>query len=360
MPKFIDSWHRARAIPVSCGCPYKSRSRVHRIRRSTKFHPAASLSHVKLNHTKQTNGRVPYTRRRLRPAGREFSRLFTWVGNRTKTMERDQWQQSFCCHHSHCSCISDIDLCLTFELWCRLGKCKSKSELTNSHSSCKTRGLFFFCRSSAAFLCVARQRLERTGFTGECTADESSAFLYRSKLQNPLRLGWKNSCGSAEGDAERCFKGLRGKGPLRGCSSGYDWHFVDVENRLSTLKLCVCVLGNDVTVRYEERSFCGNRSVCTHSFGKPELWELTSNQIPFIFCVRLVCSDLRHARTNILEVISNPNNDISTLTSAVESYFSLLHGFLVSLDDTKPTEDSKLRNIVRFRWTDTLCGYSPT
>ena len=71
-------------------------------------------------------------------------------------------------------------------------------------------------------------------------------------------------------------------------------------------------------------------------------------------------SELRHARTNLLEVIANPNNEISTLTSSVNTYFSLLHGFLVSLDDTRPTEDSKLRNIIRFRWTDTLCGYSPT
>ena len=71
-------------------------------------------------------------------------------------------------------------------------------------------------------------------------------------------------------------------------------------------------------------------------------------------------SELRHARTNLLEVIANPNNEISTLTSSVNTYFSLLHGFLLSLDDTRPTEDSKLRNIIRFRWTDTLCGYSPT
>ncbi len=71
-------------------------------------------------------------------------------------------------------------------------------------------------------------------------------------------------------------------------------------------------------------------------------------------------SDLRHARANLLEVIANPNNEISTLTTSVESYFSLLAGFLNSFDDTRPPEDSKLRYMVNFKWTESLRGYNPT
>ncbi len=71
-------------------------------------------------------------------------------------------------------------------------------------------------------------------------------------------------------------------------------------------------------------------------------------------------SDLRHARANLLEVVANPNNEISTLTTSVESYFSLLAGFVNSFDDTRPPEDSKLRYMVNFKWTESLRGYNPT
>eukprot|EP00918_Siedleckia_nematoides_P029551 GHVU01063711.1.p1 GENE.GHVU01063711.1~~GHVU01063711.1.p1 ORF type:complete len:417 (-),score=54.68 GHVU01063711.1:1464-2714(-) len=72
-----------------------------------------------------------------------------------------------------------------------------------------------------------------------------------------------------------------------------------------------------------------------------------------------ILSELRLARNRMLEVVSNPNNDINTLTTSAEHYFGLLDGFNNSYDP-EHTGDSKLRHIVKFRWTNTLCGNTPT
>jgi hypothetical protein len=72
-----------------------------------------------------------------------------------------------------------------------------------------------------------------------------------------------------------------------------------------------------------------------------------------------ICNELRQARNILLDIISNPNNEISTLSSALDNYLSLLHGFIVSMDG-ETTADSKLRHAVRFRWTNTLLGNTPT
>jgi hypothetical protein len=72
-----------------------------------------------------------------------------------------------------------------------------------------------------------------------------------------------------------------------------------------------------------------------------------------------LCNELRQTRNLLLDVISNPNNEISTLTTALDNYLSLLHGFIVSVDG-ETTGDSKLRHALRFRWTNTLLGNTPT
>lgn len=72
-----------------------------------------------------------------------------------------------------------------------------------------------------------------------------------------------------------------------------------------------------------------------------------------------ICNELRQTRNLLLDVISNPNNEISMLTSALDNYLGLLHGFIVSFDTEHPG-DSKLRHAVRFRWTNTLLGNTPT
>lgn len=70
-------------------------------------------------------------------------------------------------------------------------------------------------------------------------------------------------------------------------------------------------------------------------------------------------SDLKQSRKHLLELISNPSNEISLINEATSNYLQLLHGFIVSLDSGKPG-DSKLRYAIRFRWTNTLLGNAPT
>jgi len=78
-------------------------------------------------------------------------------------------------------------------------------------------------------------------------------------------------------------------------------------------------------------------------------------------CVVIVMySDLRQSRNLLLEIIMNPNNEMMTLSNALNNYLSLLHGFIVSLDAEKEGGDSKLRHALRFRWTNTLLGNTPT
>lgn len=72
-----------------------------------------------------------------------------------------------------------------------------------------------------------------------------------------------------------------------------------------------------------------------------------------------ICSELRQTRNLLLDVITNPNNEVSTLVSAVNNYLSLLHGFIVSMDEEKGG-DSKLRHAVKYRWTNTLLGNTAT
>lgn len=73
-----------------------------------------------------------------------------------------------------------------------------------------------------------------------------------------------------------------------------------------------------------------------------------------------ICSDLRQSRNLLLDIISNPTVDMTTLMNALNKYLGLLHGFIVSLDAEKEGGDSKLRHALRFRWTNTLLGNTPT
>jgi len=73
-----------------------------------------------------------------------------------------------------------------------------------------------------------------------------------------------------------------------------------------------------------------------------------------------VCSELRQTRNLLLDIISNPNNEMTTMMNALNNYLGLLHGFIVSLDPESESRDSKLRHALRFRWTNTLLGNTPT
>lgn len=72
-----------------------------------------------------------------------------------------------------------------------------------------------------------------------------------------------------------------------------------------------------------------------------------------------ICSELRQTRNQLLDVLSNPNIEPDMLVPALNNYLGLIEGFIVSLDEEKGG-DSKLRHAVRFRWTNTLLGNTPT
>ncbi|XP_069743975.1 BRO1 domain-containing protein BROX isoform X2 [Narcine bancroftii] len=65
-------------------------------------------------------------------------------------------------------------------------------------------------------------------------------------------------------------------------------------------------------------------------------------------------SDLRSTRIKLLELFTDVNCNMEIMKSAVDGYFSLLQGFIASLDGT--TKENKLRFIQNFKWTDTLQG----
>ena len=71
-----------------------------------------------------------------------------------------------------------------------------------------------------------------------------------------------------------------------------------------------------------------------------------------------ICSDARMARNAFLDAVSDPNNEVETVINAVNNYLSLLQGFIQSMDPSAGG-DSKLRNAIRFRWTNSLCGNKP-
>ncbi|XP_013419651.1 BRO1 domain-containing protein BROX [Lingula anatina] len=73
---------------------------------------------------------------------------------------------------------------------------------------------------------------------------------------------------------------------------------------------------------------------------------------------RKICSDLRQHRNRLLDILSNPNENMETVDNVAKEYFSLLQGFLTAVDEKGG--ESKLRHIIRFRWTNTLTGNTPT
>lgn len=67
-----------------------------------------------------------------------------------------------------------------------------------------------------------------------------------------------------------------------------------------------------------------------------------------------LCSELRLARNRLLDLLCDPNNNISIIEDALNNYLSLLQGLLVAIDDKGG--ESKLRYAIRFRWTNTMLG----
>ncbi|KAJ8391546.1 hypothetical protein AAFF_G00088680 [Aldrovandia affinis] len=67
-----------------------------------------------------------------------------------------------------------------------------------------------------------------------------------------------------------------------------------------------------------------------------------------------ICNDLKMARARLLEMFTDLTCNHEIMKNATDAYFSLLQGFIASLDGT--TQENKLRFIQNFRWTDTLQG----
>ncbi|KAM3930540.1 BRO1 domain-containing protein BROX [Leptodactylus fuscus] len=71
-----------------------------------------------------------------------------------------------------------------------------------------------------------------------------------------------------------------------------------------------------------------------------------------------MCSDLRTSRARLLELFTDATCNAEMMKTASDAYFSLLLGFINSLDGG--TQDNKLRYIQNFKWTDTLQGNVPS
>uniref|UniRef100_A0AAY4BRM7 BRO1 domain-containing protein BROX n=1 Tax=Denticeps clupeoides TaxID=299321 RepID=A0AAY4BRM7_9TELE len=67
-----------------------------------------------------------------------------------------------------------------------------------------------------------------------------------------------------------------------------------------------------------------------------------------------ICNDLRTTRARLLEMFTDITCNPEIMKNATNAYFSLLQGFIVSLDGT--TQENKLRFIQNFKWIDTLQG----
>lgn len=73
-----------------------------------------------------------------------------------------------------------------------------------------------------------------------------------------------------------------------------------------------------------------------------------------MLCLR----ELKLARSKLLNYLTDPSNDSKSIQQAAEIYLSLLHG-LVN-DPVAGSGDSKLRKLVMFKWTNSICGNTPT
>lgn len=71
-----------------------------------------------------------------------------------------------------------------------------------------------------------------------------------------------------------------------------------------------------------------------------------------------MCSELRASRARLLELFVDTSCNVEMMKNATDAYFSLLQGFITSLDGS--TQDNKLRYIQNFKWTDTLQGNIPS
>ncbi len=102
---------------------------------------------------------------------------------------------------------------------------------------------------------------------------------------------------------------------------------------------------------------------------------LTGFHCSFIF---MYSREIRQARAQLLDLLPNPNQNVTAVTEAMEKYISLLEGFITASEDPKatpvrpqqtgdsvdgilqestaPSGESKLRNSVKVTWSNSLGG----
>ena len=72
-----------------------------------------------------------------------------------------------------------------------------------------------------------------------------------------------------------------------------------------------------------------------------------------------VCEQLRKSRLQVIELMTDPSSDPEVVDKQLKQYLSLLMGlvFNYSLNPNYgPTDSSKLRHYIKFKWTDSLLG----
>ncbi|XP_054153270.1 BRO1 domain-containing protein BROX-like [Oppia nitens] len=75
-----------------------------------------------------------------------------------------------------------------------------------------------------------------------------------------------------------------------------------------------------------------------------------------------LCDRLKTYRQQVLELMTDPSSDADVVDKQLRLYLSLLLGFVFnnSFDPNHgPTDSSKLRHYIKFKWTDTLLGATP-
>lgn len=63
---------------------------------------------------------------------------------------------------------------------------------------------------------------------------------------------------------------------------------------------------------------------------------------------------MRQTRNKLLEMLTDPNHDMTTMEKAVNDYFSLLLGLIQPFEENE--SENKLRRAIKYRWTNSLLG----
>lgn len=76
-----------------------------------------------------------------------------------------------------------------------------------------------------------------------------------------------------------------------------------------------------------------------------------------------VCEQLRKTRLEAIQLMTDPSADPELVDKQVKLYLSLLLGLVFNYNlnpNYGPTDSSKLRHYIKFKWTDSLLGSVPT